>query len=198
MTAIRFAGSGGQGVQLAGIILAEAAVASGWHAACTQTYGPESRGGSSRADVILSRSEIDFPCARQIDVLVALSPEGFPRQASALREGGTVICERSIQPAAPEGVAMHALPILDTARNCGSVQTANVVALGAVCAMTGVIPRQAVAEALSARLHRLAASNRRALEAGWGLGEELAAVSQPAASAPGYREPTAAVHGGSR
>lgn len=182
MTAIRFAGSGGQGVQLAGIVLADAAIKSGRHAACTQTYGPESRGGASRADVILSDTEIDFPKAAQIDVLVALSAEGFQRHAGALRERGIAICERSAQPVAPDDtVVLHALPLLDAARDCGSVQSANVVALGVVCALTGVISRGDLADALTARLPRASARNQRALEAGWRLGERLAAGERTAA-----------------
>ncbi len=173
MTAIRFAGTGGQGVQLAGVIFAEAAIRSGWFAACTHTYGPESRGGASHADVLISDTEIDFPKVARLDVLVALSEEGFQRNAAALRSGGVVICDRSAQAGSLDGVVVHALPIAAAAGASGSVQSTNVVALGALGAVTGLITRDQIAAVLATRLHQTAGRNLRALEAGWALGERL-------------------------
>ncbi len=62
---IRFAGSGGQGVILASVIVGEAAALfdEGWDSVQSQSYGPEARGGSCKADVVLSRGEIDYPKA---------------------------------------------------------------------------------------------------------------------------------------
>lgn len=174
MIAIRFAGSGGQGVQLAGIVLAEAAINGGKHAACTQTYGPESRGGASRCDVLISDEQIDFPKARRLDGLVALSGEAYDRNAAALRAGGLLICDRSLQRGAPQGVTVRALPIMDAARGAGSVQSANVVALAAWCAATEIIGRDELLAALQHRLRRADARHRQALEAGWRLGEQVA------------------------
>lgn len=183
MTAIRFAGSGGQGVQLAGIVLAEAAVISGKHVACTQTYGPESRGGSSRCDVLISDEEIDFPKARALDWLIALSEEAFDRHAAMVRAGGIVICDRSLdRKTVPAGVTLRALPIMDTARAVATVQSANVVALAVWCAATGFIGREDLLTALQRRLRRAGTSHRQALEAGWTLGGQLAnaeAVGSP-------------------
>ena len=59
---LRFSGSGGQGMILAGIIMAEAAaIYDGKQAVQSQSYGPESRGGASRSEVIISNEEIDYP-----------------------------------------------------------------------------------------------------------------------------------------
>jgi len=82
---IRIAGAGGQGVVTAGRILAEAAILSGREATHSQVYGPQSRGGASRSDVVISSEAIGFPLADSIDLLVVLSPA-----RRALRRG---ICE---------------------------------------------------------------------------------------------------------
>ena len=75
---ICLSGSGGQGLILAGIILAEAAgVHEGKHVAQSQSYGPEARGGASKAEVVISDEEIDYPMATRLDLLLAMnrSPE---------------------------------------------------------------------------------------------------------------------------
>ena len=74
---IRIAGAGGQGVVTAGRILAEAAILSGSNATHNQVYGPQSRGGASRSDVVIAGDEIGFPLADEIDLLIALSGEAF-------------------------------------------------------------------------------------------------------------------------
>jgi len=168
MIAIRLAGSGGQGIQLAGLVLAEAAIAAGWNAASMQAYGPESRGGASRCDVILNRGEIDFPQARHPDILVALSAEACQRFLLHVKTGGVVIGDPADLAGAPPHLRCYALPILETARSLGSALVANVVALGVFCAVTDLIAADVVAAALAAR--RPEARNQRALQAGFSLG----------------------------
>ncbi len=75
-----FSGSGGQGVITASIILGEAAVFhEGWNAVQTQSYGPEARGGTARADLILSPEPINFPKVAQPNILVCLTQEAYDR-----------------------------------------------------------------------------------------------------------------------
>ena len=59
-TEFRLSGSGGQGLLLAGIVLAEAAIHEGKNAVQTQSYGPEARGGASKAEVVVSDEDIDY------------------------------------------------------------------------------------------------------------------------------------------
>jgi len=172
VTAIRFAGSGGQGLQLAAVILAEAAVRAGLHAACTHTYGPESRGGASRADVLVGEKEIIYPRIGRPDVLVALSARDGRRTIDTLQRGGLLIVEGSLSLAPPPDVRTLALPIVEAARQAGSTQAANVVALGVLCAVTEVVPRDHLLAALRARLHGALPRNQRALDAGFALGRE--------------------------
>jgi len=90
---IRLSGSGGQGLILAGIILARAAVLENHHVTQTQSYGPESRGGYSYADVIISNEEIYFPEAVSFDCLLALNQESCDKYLFDLRENGILIVD---------------------------------------------------------------------------------------------------------
>ena len=183
MIAIRLAGSGGQGIQLAAVVLAEAAMRGGWNVACTHSYGPESRGGASRADVVISPTEIDYPRVERPDILIVLSREAYQRFSGDLRPGGTLIGDDAILTGdPPAGLTTYALPIAATARDLGSARAANVVALGVLCAVTEIIDRDAFSEALAAHRRGQDARNVRALQAGFSLGGGVAARPAPVGS----------------
>lgn len=93
---LRLSGSGGQGLILAGLVLASAAVKDNFRVSQTQSYGPESRGGASRADVIISNEEIYFPEATRFDILLALTQEACDKYLFDLKEKGLVIVDNSI------------------------------------------------------------------------------------------------------
>jgi len=82
----RLSGSGGQGLLLAGIVLAEAAINEGKNAVQTQSYGPEARGGSSKAEVVISDSEIDYPKATEPDYLLALSNDAYKSYGVSMKK----------------------------------------------------------------------------------------------------------------
>ncbi len=92
-TETRLSGSGGQGLILAGIILANAAVLDSKNVTQTQSYGPESRGGASRADVLISDDAIYYPEATQFNVLLALTQEACDKYIFDLREDGILIAD---------------------------------------------------------------------------------------------------------
>lgn len=170
MIAVRIAGSGGQGIQRAGVVLAEAAIRSGLNAACAQTYGPESRGGPSRVDVIVSDEEILYPRIRQPDVLVILSQDGW-QFAPGLRPGGTLIADSAVErPIPPQAGRSYTLPIAATARGLGTPHDANVVALGALCAAHPMVGPEVLEAVLGERIRGNPARLRRALQAGFALG----------------------------
>jgi 2-oxoglutarate ferredoxin oxidoreductase subunit gamma len=149
---IRLAGEGGQGMILAGVILAEAAaVYDGKNAVQTQSYGPEARGGASKAEVVISDSEIDYPEVIRADALVALSQEACDRYASNLKKDGLLIVDRDKVGRIPVTSAVRA-PVTALAESVsGRAITANVVALGLLVGLTGVVSREAVESAVSAR-----------------------------------------------
>src|SRR5512135_3588438 len=91
---IRLSGSGGQGFILMGSVLAEAiGIYEGKHVAQTQSYGPEARGGSSKAEVIVSEEEIDYPKAMKVDLLLAMNQKSCDEFYSDLKPGGLLIVD---------------------------------------------------------------------------------------------------------
>jgi 2-oxoglutarate ferredoxin oxidoreductase subunit gamma len=168
---IRLGGAGGQGIVLAGLLLAEAAVAAGRNATHAQAYGPESRGGASKAEVIISDGPIDYPCADRVGVFLALTQEAYDRYSRQLEPGGLLIVDRDqVQVGAGNGgvpgerVVCHALPIAATAvRVLGTAVGANLVALGALVGLSAAVPMEALERAVSAR--RPGGSTERALKA---------------------------------
>lgn len=168
---IRLAGAGGQGIGLAGVILAEAAIMSGRNAAQSQAYGPESRGGASRSDVVIADGDIGFPQAQALDVLVALTQEASEQFSAELRPTGMLVVDDRRVPDPPPGSwACRALPIEATAKASGGAVTTNIVALGALVELTGVVEPEALERAVVARVPaRSRDMNLRALEAGMRL-----------------------------
>lgn len=131
---MRLCGSGGQGVILASIILAEAAVINGSHTVQSQAYGPEARGGQCQAEVIISPDNIRFPKVVRPNFLLALTQESLDRYAQNLADDCIILADSSlaIPKAAPHGRIIQA-PIIATAtRKVGNVKCSNIVALGAI------------------------------------------------------------------
>jgi len=138
---VRFGGSGGQGVILMGVILALAATRDHRHVIQTQSYGPEARGGYSRSDVIISNRPVDYPQLLGIDLLVALSAEAGHRYAGMLRRSGVFIFDSDEMPD-PQHVSCprYGVPFTRLAQEVtGRSQTANILTLGAVVGLTGVV-----------------------------------------------------------
>ncbi|MBP1715647.1 MAG: 2-oxoglutarate ferredoxin oxidoreductase, gamma subunit [Deltaproteobacteria bacterium] len=130
---IRLSGTGGQGLVLAGIILAEAAgIYEGKNVVQTVSYGPAARGGTSRADVVISDREIDFPKAMGIDLLLAMSQMACDESAGEVKPTGILVVDAQLvtQVTYPRVVK---IPFTRIARDkCGREQMANIVALGAL------------------------------------------------------------------
>ncbi len=175
---IRLSGLGGQGLILAGRLLAEAAALyDGKYATQTQIYGPESRGGDSRSDVVISDEPIDFPHVIQADLLLAMSQMACDRNFYSLKRDGLLIVDADLVQHVPTNRA-YRVPITRLARQeLGREVVANVVALGIVAALSNVVSRKAVAAAVAAGVPRgTEALNRKALELGFRLGDELRAA----------------------
>ncbi len=165
---IRLAGEGGQGMILAGIILAEAAaIYDNKNAVQTQSYGPEARGGASKAEVIIAEGEIDHPEVLVADVLVALSQEACDKYASTVKPDGLLILEADKVRTGSAGGAVR-VPISRLAQEAtGKTITANIVALGVLVGLTHVVSPAAIEQAVTARAPKgTEAMNRLALQAG--------------------------------
>ncbi|MBR0039998.1 MAG: 2-oxoacid:acceptor oxidoreductase family protein [Oscillospiraceae bacterium] len=169
---MRFAGSGGQGVILASVILAEAAVIAGLHAVQSQAYGPEARGGVSRAETILSRGRIWFSKVSRPDFLLALTQASLDAYSQTLAENAVVLFDDSLSmPAGLDASRAIAVPVLKCAKETvGKAFTANIVAVGAINAALRLFDDETLLEAV--RRHIPAGTeeiNRKALEAGAAL-----------------------------
>ena len=172
---LRLAGSGGQGV-----ILAEAAVLAGKHTAQSQAYGPEARGGSCKAEVLISDAPIGFTKVQQPTFLMVLTQKALAEYGHDLPENCVVLADESLQiPQELNLPHLTRLPILRTAQEkVGKLMTANIVAVGAINALLGLVSQDKLREAVMLHVPKgTEALNERALEAGLALGGQTAAPS---------------------
>jgi 2-oxoglutarate ferredoxin oxidoreductase subunit gamma len=164
---IRICGFGGQGIILAGVILGEAATRAGYSAVQTQSYGPESRGGAARAEVLVSTDPIDYPRVSKADIMVALSQEGYDKYGADLAERATAVVDADLVENADGALAM---PFTTTAEKVGHKIVTNIVMVGYIGALTGLIPHDVLEETVLANIPKGTEDlNRRALQAGHDL-----------------------------
>ena len=178
---VRLSGAGGQGMILAGIILAESALNNDeLNVVQTQSYGPESRGGASRAEVVFSKEEIDYPKVIQADLLVALTTEALEKYGDDIKKEAVVIADSDyidLDYNPGDSVDYYSIPIINTAaEKIGLKVTANMVALGAA---SHFIPDLSEDEILKTIASRVPAGteekNKEAFKAGRRLAAELKA-----------------------
>ena len=186
---IRFSGSGGQGILLAAAIVAEAAAAQGEHVVQTQSYGPEARGGASKAEVIVAHDEIDYPEVLTPDISLVLSQAAYDKYAGDTAAGGLLVYDSGlVDPAgAPESWTLCGLPFTQAAADeLGKTVVANIVSLGAFVAVTEVLPADAVEQAVVNRVpERFRELNAEAFRLGLRLAREAEggppSVAEPSA-----------------
>ena len=174
---VRLSGLGGQGLILAGRLLAEAAALHDHKFATqTQSYGPESRGGDSRSDVVISDDPIDYPHIIRADLLLAMSQMACDRNFYSLKRSGFLVVDGDMVENVPTNQA-YVVPITRLAQEqVGRTVVANVVALGILVALSGIVSRRAVAAAVLAGTPKGTEKlNRKALEVGFRVGDELKA-----------------------
>jgi len=165
---IRLSGSGGQGLILMGIILAEAiGIYDGKFVAQTQSYGPEARGGSSKSEVIVSDEEIDYPKAIKVDLLLAMNQKSCDEFYADLKPEGLLIVDSTFVTQLPTPKAFQ-IPFTRIAREKFNREVvANIVALGALSQLTPVVSPKATESAVLARVPKGTEKlNRDALKAG--------------------------------
>lgn len=177
---VRLSGFGGQGIMLAGNILGRAAVLfDRKNATLTRSYGPEARGGASKTDVIISRRSIDCPCALMPDILVAMSHPAYLRYAPTMAPNGLLIVDTDLVHLgnAHQTERVVRVPFTRNAEEFGHRIVANMVMLGALVTISGVVSRKAmkhsVIDIMPEKVHLL---NIGALSRGFDLG--LQACSQ--------------------
>jgi 2-oxoglutarate ferredoxin oxidoreductase subunit gamma len=154
---LRLSGAGGQGLLLAGKIIAEAAaIYDGKIATQAQSYGPEARGGASKSEVVISDRDIDYPVATNLDLLLALTQESVDAYVGDVKDGGIVLVDSDLVEDVPDGsYRIVSLPIVSTARDqVGRVISANLVAIGIIAGLIDVVTVSAIESAIRARVPR--------------------------------------------
>jgi len=174
---VRFVGFGGQGIIRAGLMLAMAScIYEGKNAVQTQSYGPESRGGSCKSEVVISDDEIDYPKVDDPDVLVVMSQEAFNTYAKTVKPGGTLILDTDMVPRHEfKGNArVFMVPSTKMAEEVGKTIVANVVILGALVAITNLVSAEAFKNSLLSNIPKGTEKlNLAAFEKGYEYGKKL-------------------------
>jgi 2-oxoglutarate ferredoxin oxidoreductase subunit gamma len=171
---IRLAGSGGQGLITAGIILAEAAILDGFNVVQSQSYGPEARGGASKAEVIISNREIYYPKANNPDILLAMNQESCDKYFSDLKPNSLFIVDTTFVKTIPTN-NVYGVPITkETVKTLKKELFSNIVALGVLCEISKVVSRRNLTKAVLNRVPEdFKEQNEKALKLGYKIGKKV-------------------------
>jgi 2-oxoisovalerate ferredoxin oxidoreductase beta subunit len=150
--ALKLAGAGGDGAQTAAMLLAKVAINEGFDATHIPSYGPESRGGTSYADVRIAADEVLSPAVPEPHILVAFNAPSLAKFGPQVGKGGVIVYDSSVIAEVPSGidatVRLIGVPCSEIAVTLGKVMVKNIVALGALQAATGLFPRAAFLTAI--------------------------------------------------
>ncbi|MCK5070205.1 MAG: 2-oxoacid:acceptor oxidoreductase family protein [Desulfocapsa sp.] len=165
---IRFSGSGGQGIITAAVVMADAVGAfDNKHVCQTQSYGPEARGGKSKAEVVISESPIDYPKALRVDLLLAMTQTACDAYFSDIKSNGLLVVDGGLVKQLPTSRSVS-IPFTQIAKEkTGRELVANMVALGAVGYLCGQVSLEGLEKALLSRVPKgTEKMNSKALRAG--------------------------------
>jgi 2-oxoglutarate ferredoxin oxidoreductase subunit gamma len=173
---VRLSGFGGQGVVLAGTILGHAAIRDGKWVAGSSSYGAQARGGSARSDVVIADGPVVYPHVIEADILVALSQTAYDRYIKELVKDALVLFDdQMVSPKPLAGIKQVGIPSTSEAlKELNQKQAANMVILGALASVSGVVSKEALKAVISENVSsRFKESNLKALELGYRLGEQV-------------------------
>ncbi|MFX1482770.1 MAG: 2-oxoacid:acceptor oxidoreductase family protein [Promethearchaeota archaeon] len=179
---IRFGGFGGQGIVTMAVILGETvSLVEKKECVQTQSYGPEARGGATKSELVIDDVEVDYPKVQEPDVFVAMSRAAYLEYVHGLKEDGILIIDEDlveIEGDLPDSVKIYKIPATRIADvEIGSKQATNVVMLGALAAITGIVSSDGLKQRIVERWPRFKETNLKALELGLKAGKEAVAVS---------------------
>ncbi len=174
---LRIAGFGGQGIILSAVITGKAAsLFEGKQATVMEIYGPESRGGSSSGTIVIDDDPVDYPYVSHLDIFVVMSQAAYLKFVSELGPGSVMIYDEDlVEPEEKdlEGVMKYPIPSTRTAEKLGRRIVANIVMLGALASLGGVISRESMKNAILATVPRALELNAKAFEDGYEYGEKM-------------------------
>jgi len=146
-------GFGGQGILLAGQLLAEAAMEKGLNVTFFPSYGVEMRGGTARCTVVISDEEIGSPIVDSPGCVIAMNQPSLLRFQNVVKEGGILIVNSSLakmEDITRNGIQVHGVPMSELAIDLGNTRLTNMVALGAYAQVSGAIEPGELGQALQA------------------------------------------------
>ena len=171
-TEIIISGFGGQGTLYAGQLLAYAAMDEGKHVTWIPSYGPEMRGGTANCTVVISDDEIGSPTVLNPTAVLVMNLPSLDKYESLVKPGGWLIVNESMVNRTPDAPNAHVilLPANAIAQEIGNERAANMVMLGAVNAITGMVSAsaldQAVEKVLAGKKQSLIDVNKQGLASG--------------------------------
>ena len=149
---IRLGSTGGQGIIKGAMVLAEAAIIDGKNATQTQVYGPESRGGATKAEVNISNERILFPLVSSPNIVLCLSIGAWQTFTKDMPPGSTLILDSSLEngPALPEGVTVYRFPMIKMAyEDLGNILSTNIVAVGVLNGLMKLVSSDAAERSIA-------------------------------------------------
>ncbi len=182
---IKLAGSGGQGLLTAGKLLAEAALIEGKRVVEVKNYGPEARLGSSSSDVIISDREIYYPRTIRPHAVLMMNQESYNKFGPKVADGGIMVVDTDFvsSPQSFNNARLYTYNLTTTAKDeTGYPMTANILGLAVIVALTGVVKKESLAEAIKAELahkEKFIPPNLKALDVGFELGKRLEKIGAP-------------------
>jgi 2-oxoglutarate ferredoxin oxidoreductase subunit gamma len=174
VTGIRIAGFGGQGVMLAANIIGKAAcIYDGGYATMTQNYGPEARGGAASSALVLSDAPVLYPYVTRPDILVVMSQEAYARFSPEVKDTGILIVEQDLVRVGklPPELRLYSCPATRMAEQLGKKVVLNVVMIGCLAAVSGLLRKQSYRDSIAESVPKAAIDlNLRAFEVGYEYG----------------------------
>jgi Pyruvate/2-oxoacid:ferredoxin oxidoreductase gamma subunit len=154
--ALKFAGAGGDGAQMIARLMCQIGINEGFDATYIPSYGPESRGGTSYADIHIAADEVLAPASPEPHGLIAFNAPSLDKFGPHVLPGGLIVYDETVIHQTPEvqnNVHMFGVPITRIAAELGNLKVKNTVALSAFRAASDIFPPESFLAALEQALH---------------------------------------------
>lgn len=166
------AGFGGQGVLLAGTILANSFMLSGKNVTWYPCYGAEMRGGTVNCEIVVSDSEVSSVHKKDVDYALVLNQQSFDKFVNRVKSNGTIVANSTLvselKPRADINYVFA--PMGKTANDLGTSKVTNMVALGTLSSVVSIVDKEFLAlgfeKVMGDKKKDLLPLNKKALEMG--------------------------------
>jgi 2-oxoglutarate ferredoxin oxidoreductase subunit gamma len=180
---IILAGFGGQGILSAGRLLAYTGMLENKSVSWLPSYGPEMRGGTANCHVIISDEPIGSPILNSATALLVMNGPSLDKFESIVVKGGIIVSDSSLVHRKPsiEGVEVYEVPATQMASDMGNMTYANIIMLGKLIKVTGMVTKEnffkALYDVLPEKYHSMIPDEIKAFEAGMEYGTGAGSLS---------------------